>query len=561
MYHKIFYGIFLFVLLLLAGIEIRRYSIEKKKLKLLRDFQDFLGEVRHYYYVCGIIDEAVYEALPSCTKEMEEEVTQIYNILVAPDWEEEILAYNDSDASRFFKTFAALCVTMQQYGDQKIDGESLFLTNTKHLKQELGIEILKWEKINHLFSGLMFLVLLPGIFLKVIEAWGVSNLPELASYYNGAFGLISLIFLFFVTLLCYVMIHELREKEQPLNKEHRFLKWLIQKEPAAFILEVRKERHYGKYLKRREELKRAGESLTPDQLLVKQIILATAVFLGAVLFSFSLHQTVGQQILTDTSDLKSFTSAASSEQLIKIQKVVQKYSKRYKNQNISKDRLKKEIEREGIVHQKELLTLTTDEIMKRIHAFQQEKIHLREVVLWFLFGAVAYEIPVWLMLYRKKVRQMGMEDEVIQFHSIILMLMYMEQMTVDIILEWMERFAILFRASLEECVNDFSSGEEEALEALKEQEPHPGFGRLVDNLLICDRIGIAAAFDEIAVEQNYYQEKRKQENEIYIGNKAIWGKIFAYLPLLVTMGFYLILPFVAESLSQLVSFTTQIDMM
>ena len=40
-----------------------------------------------------------------------------------------------------------------------------------------------------------------------------------------------------------------------------------------------------------------------------------------------------------------------------------------------------------------------------------------------------------------------MEDEVMQFQTIILMLMRIERVNVEIILEWLERYANIFKAA------------------------------------------------------------------------------------------------------------------
>jgi hypothetical protein len=143
--------------------------------------------------------------------------------------------------------------------------------------------------------------------------------------------------------------------------------------------------------------------------------------------------------------------------------------------------------------------------------------------------------------------QKYMEDEVMQFQSIILMLMNIDRMDVYIILEWMERFAICFKEAIRTCLTNYEKDELEALSQLKEDEPYESFQRLVDYLIICDRIKIKDAFDEIVIERTYYQEKRKQVNELLIQNKSSIGQFIGFLPLLATIFLSLILPFIYQA--------------
>ena len=154
---------------------------------------------------------------------------------------------------------------------------------------------------------------------------------------------------------------------------------------------------------------------------------------------------------------------------------------------------------------------------------------------------------------------MNMEDEVIQFQSVILMLIYFEQVTVEMLLRWMENFADIFHTSIEKCINNYPWNDKKALETLKEEEPFEPFSRIIENMEMCEQIGVRKAFEEIAVDRGHFQEKRKQENEVRINKKAVYARIAAYVPLISTVGLYLIVPFVVESISQLMQYSIQMQ--
>lgn len=173
------------------------------------------------------------------------------------------------------------------------------------------------------------------------------------------------------------------------------------------------------------------------------------------------------------------------------------------------------------------------------------------VLIAIAVGAGMYWLPVILLKVNEKELQDFMEDEVIQFQSLIMILMYIDQMTVATILEEMEKFAFCFKDSIQKCINHLASGEEQALTQLMTDEPYEPFARLVINLISCDRIGVQQAFNEIDIERQNYIEKRKQEGEIKLNNNASMAGFVSFLPFYFIIGAYMIVPFVIEGMSSL----------
>ncbi len=103
-----------------------------------------------------------------------------------------------------------------------------------------------------------------------------------------------------------------------------------------------------------------------------------------------------------------------------------------------------------------------------------------------------------------------MEDEVMQFETIILMLMRI-RVNVEIILEWLERYSNIFYEQISKCVNNYESGPWEALEDLKngitDYEP---LITIIESLQAAiKKIPIKDAFDELDSERDYYRRKIK----------------------------------------------------
>ena len=145
-----------------------------------------------------------------------------------------------------------------------------------------------------------------------------------------------------------------------------------------------------------------------------------------------------------------------------------------------------------------------------------------------------------------------MEDEVMQFQTIILMLMRIERVNVEIILEWLERYSDIFREPISRCVNNYEAGAWEALEVLRNETNYPLFIRIVESLQAAvEKIPIIDAFDELDSERDYYQEKRKESNQRLIARKARIGKIIGFAPMVIMFVGYLIVPLVYIGLTSM----------
>ena len=184
-----------------------------------------------------------------------------------------------------------------------------------------------------------------------------------------------------------------------------------------------------------------------------------------------------------------------------------------------------------------------------LNTLQNEYMKWFEFLISFGIAALAYYGPIWLLMFQKIMRQMEMENEVMEFQTIILMLMKIERVNVEMILEWLERYSNIFREPISKCVNNFESGPWEALEELKDDVTFPQLIRIIESLQSAvEKIPIRQAFDELDTERAYYQEKRKESNERLIGRKSLIGKVVGFAPLVCLFVLYLIGPLVVIGL-------------
>ena len=151
-------------------------------------------------------------------------------------------------------------------------------------------------------------------------------------------------------------------------------------------------------------------------------------------------------------------------------------------------------------------------------------------------------------------RKMEMENEVMQFQTIILMLMRIERVNVEMILEWLERYSNIFREPISRCVNNYESGPWEALEQMKDEINYKEFIRLIESMQAAvEKIPIAEAFDELDSEREYYQARRKESNDRLISKKGLIGKVIGFAPMVGLFVGYLIIPLVFIGLTSMTS--------
>ena len=185
-----------------------------------------------------------------------------------------------------------------------------------------------------------------------------------------------------------------------------------------------------------------------------------------------------------------------------------------------------------------------------------------ELAVCMLVGLIAYQMPKFFLMFQKKMRQMDMDDEVMQFQTIILMLMHIERVSVEYILEWLTRFSNIFREPLQRCMNNYDAGGYEALEELKDEVTFKPFIRIVESLQSAvENVRITDAFDELESERAFFQEKRKEANERLIAKKARIGKVIGFAPMIVLFVGYLIVPLMWTSMTDMGTYFTQMSSM
>ena len=528
--------------------------VDKKDNQLLREQIEMFSEMRHAYHEFNLVEEAVYEVAQNDELEVSRQAEKIYEILISDDPEMELEKYYDVAPNSFLKEFAGVSYLTKEFGDRKDkDGASLYLKNLNNITQEMQIEILKRDKLDYVFQSLSWIAVLPVLFIEMIKNWCVDQFSFTKSFYDGIGGFLMQIALIIITYACYMLVRKLKDNgsvnterdmqnpwEQKLYKKkliHKFINMIIHKKGTK------------DYRLKIQLMKDSATKLKIEWLYVDRCMYAVVAFIIAIIIFAQVHTLQLKYIYEQpAADYNLLGSMSQKDEVKAIAKTKNRniYMEKYKNEpGVTKDTLLKEVKKD------EFYSGYTDEeydeeaqaIYDNLLTVQNEYLKAFEILVSFGIAGVAYFIPIWLLMFQKIMRQMEMENEVMQFQTIILMLMKIERVNVEMILEWIERYSNIFREPISKCVNNFEAGGWEALEELKNDVSFPQMIRIVESLQSAvEKIPIRQAFDELDTERAYYQEKRKESNERLISRKSLIGKVIGFAPMVCLFVGYLILP-------------------
>ncbi len=532
-------------------------SVDKLDNKILKEQIDFFSEIRHAYHEFNMVEEAIYQVSQDDERSVSAQGEKIYEILISDDPEMELEKYYDVAPNSFLKEFAGVSYLTKEFGDRKVDGGSLYLKNVNNITQEMQLEILKRDKLNYVFQSLSFIAIAPVLFLEPLKSWSISNFAFTEPWYNGKSGMIVQIFILIIAFVSYILTRKLKDNGSTnintKNTQNPWQKKVYDKKLGKRIVDMFMPKQGTKeHRKVSKMLKDSASPLKIEWLYTNRIAIAIVTFFASVILFANLHTIAINYIYTNPTsdyDLISGLSEKDKKAAMEVTEIHNKFldKYRYSNPNIKQEQIKEDLLKSEDFNssKEEEIDKNAKKIYEKLQIVKQEFMQWYEILLAMVFSIAGYMSPIWLLFFQVKMRQLEMEDEVMQFQTIILMLMRIERVNVEIILEWLERYANIFKPVISKCVNNYEAGAWEALEEMKNEVTYQQFIRIVESLQAAvEKIPIRDAFDELDSERDYYQEKRKESNNRLIARKAMIGKAIGFAPMICLFVGYLIVPLV-----------------
>lgn len=541
--------------------------VDKLDNKLLKEQIEFFSEIRHAYHEFNMVEEAIYQVAQDDDKpEMSRQAEKIYEVLISNDPESELEKYYDIAPNSYLKEFAGISYLTKEFGDRKIDNSSLYLKNLNNITQEMQLEILKRDKLDYTFQSLAVISIVPMLFIEPIKNWASSQFSFTEAFYNGKNGMLVQILLLIATFVCYILTRKLKDNGSTnMNTKNTKNPWqeklykipVIKKVIDLFI----PNKGTKEYRTLTKNMKNAASKDKIEWIYINRITLCILIFIVSVFLIGQLHQITINNVYTDptvTFNVLGEMNDKDKKTAMELTESDNQYIRHLKGDSkitqadVEKAMRSGKINKDYLSSKDPEIATAAERILGKIQTVNTEKMQWFEFLIAMVLAIIAYNSPIWLLKFQAKMREMEMEDEVMQFNTIILMLMKIERVNVEIILEWLERYANIFKEPISKCVNNYESGAWEALEQLKEDVTYQPLIRIVESLQAAvEKIPIADAFDELDTERDYYQEKRKESNERLIAKKGKIGKAIGFAPMVILFVGYLIVPLVFIGLASM----------
>ena len=537
--------------------------VDKIDNNLLKEQINFFAEIRHAYHEYNMVEEAIYQVSLDDEKSVSKQGEKIYEILISDDPETELEKYYDIAPNSYLKEFAGISYLTQEFGDREEDGSSLYLKNINNITQEMQIEILKRDKLNYVFQSLTFISIAPVLLLEPLKNWATSNFSFTSSFYNGKLGMVVQILIVLLTVVSYIMTRKLKDNggvQVDISTNQHPWQEKVYNNPALrkIINSFIPKKGSKDYRKMQKLLKDSASKSKMEWVYINRICLAVVTFILSIILFAQLHRLAINYVYTEPTTRATVMGTMSEKNQKKAEELTEQdnfFINKLKGKlDITQSEIEKEMKKSKYYKtgEDDLIKTDAERVLGKLKIVNSENMQWFEELLAIVFSIIAYMAPVWMMMFQKKMRQMEMENEVMQFQTIIVMLMKIERVNVEMILEWLERYANIFKEPVSRCVNNYEAGAWEALEELKNSVTHQDMIRIVESLQAAvEKIPIREAFDELDADRDYHQEKRKATNEMLISRKGLIGKGVGFAPLVCLFIGYLIIPLVVIGVSSM----------
>lgn len=516
----------------------RRKNLWKKMVMQEEAFEHYLSELSVAYGKQKNITEAVSEA------------EEKYKITLPSE-------------HSYVRVYEAVCAIIREDGDELADGYSVFQRNLQYLKEEIRENLLLCKAKMHGFMGLDLLAVLPVCFLPLVRIWAIRVSDGLAAYCYGSYGMLSTVLLFAGTIGIYGLILWLLLPEEEQKDRYQLEKWLLQFPWITNLLDRYVKKHYTKCLQKNEQIKQLQGFGNIRAFLMKKICFFTVAFVGSLLFLTAYQNVQRTQILSQVKipsyQLMVLPEKAQEQVKEKYQNLVKqiaavtgKEQETVFKKTLEQMPLWKEIKQELLAGESEQSAGELESALySQWEAYQKIRLCWYHILMALVVAVLVAQFPELLLAAEQwKSREKRM-SECLRLQTVVLLLIHYEKTTVEEILGQMENFAVLFKSQMAEAVDHFSYHRMETLQRLKQEIPDEPVQRICDALEFCEELPVEEAFLNLEDERAYFLKKNMEERKNYQGECIALAKMVAYLPLFLLIILKLVIPFVAEGLSEL----------
>ncbi len=536
------------------------YYYGRIKLNLLEEMVVFIDYLRTSYFETAVIDDAYTYAIDRLDvlkhASIYAHANQIYNTIVATDAELALQRYYQKAPNAYLKLLAGLSQIVREYGDAQMATGSSFVKSLTHLSSELKDDIIKRKKLLFGLKAMNVIAITPLFAIEPLKRWASHSFYPLKVFYEGSLGFSLEVLVLVIILVCFVLLRHLQdysefgERQQTHHRFARYLtrrfKWLLK-----LIMPSPNSKTYQRIVERQ---RRALIFSKIEYHYIDKLLFATISFVIVLVVLLSALQINKNNVLVQPTTPEGFLAGELSGKALETAREVTAFDNRILEAG---DRQwTEQALAQYITEQHDLSGDNKQQVMQRIMAKQDRltaaQLNFSHILILYLFTWLGWLLPEAYLITQAQILKRELDSEIARFQLLVMVLMPIDQMTVDQVLEWFEKFSKLFKVPLQKALMEYDAGAEQALLELKDASPKADYQTLINHLISSvEALTIKEAFHEFESEKLYYQDKRKLIGHNLVKNKIYLGRVIGFVPLYALLIIYFMFPLIYASIGEL----------
>ena len=552
----------------------RRYRDEVKKLGELINSVDKLQT--KYKENNGIVDATIESAIDVAKPSAKRDLDGIYTLVRSKD-KSNVAVFKQKVQNKFMRMLGTYLLLINEEGDEGIDGKSTFYKNTSSILREMRNEYRKTYNIKQNAHYEKVFIILPIFIYKPLKLYSLnigSSLRDtaIASYFDSYWGTMAFIIMISSVVGSYLIyesfIRSDMEKGGRNNKKYE-VKLMKNKKVVKFLEKRIPGKGSDKYKRIRQKMLFSGKLEKIEyhylrkyiHLIIVCTLVSTYILGGHVLTLKKMENSLSygledENMYKNVLIMQGGISSKEEKRIIDQDRVLMQL---VNDNSFSEDQLKNYIisnQIKGFLSSKHMAmrVMAKVEIEDKI----SKDIYFKFIMI-LLICLVAYNFENFRITFLAKAKEgIYIEDEIMEFQTVILVLMNNKRASVSDCIDNMLEHAVIFYVPLEEARDNMrSKSVAEALMILRNDVDNDKFHDIVDGLILADRdISLYDAFESLREKKEDSQILRRDNTEriIYIRSTVV-NQLGRFCPS-VTVFFYLGLPIVIAVTSALLQVYT-----
>ena len=521
----------------------------------LNDLREYGVELQQAFNLTKDVRAAILEANNNITN---------YNLIKRMEEVEKILddpleleLYLQDCPNEYLKLLILNCSLVSENGDKKdVDGKSVFLENIFYNNENIETEIFKRKQLEFWLRGLKLVCILPLLIFSPYEWWAGSYMAVTDTFYKTTKGFLIKLIITVISLICFFIISSYEKSNRKKSKVREDVNWEDKICSIKFIrnivLRLAPKSNSIKAYKYNKLISESGEFITIEHIYVQKLIASIIGFIVIFSVALSLHTVnrsniINNLILSEEMQNSMMVTQKSQEELTTIENDLFQYVTEEDIES-SYNTLLEKVQEQGITIGADYIV--RDVINKKIKMLN-ESVGIKDILISLLGFLIGYYMPEIILKYKAKSRKQEMENEIIIFETIILIFMYHEHGTSELILEYMVKFADIFKPQIEAILKEFKRSDFKALNILVEEIKYKPFLNIVKNLIKAENIKTKEAFISLSDNRRNYLMNRKEENRKLVSKRVSSARTLSMVTLDLIIMFYIALPLLYISYVQL----------